>query len=73
MGPDCNESQVVERADGSLFLNMRSFRGNGTRLVSVSSDGGLTWSQPAEDPALIEPVCQASLLRVPGSGQRILF
>jgi len=73
VGPDCNESQVVERADGSLLLNMRSFRGNGVRLVANSSDGGLTWSQPAEDRALIEPVCQAGLLRVPGSRERILF
>jgi sialidase-1 len=73
VGPECNESQVVERADGSLLLNVRSFRGNHLRLVATSSDGGLNWSKPAEDPALIEPVCQASILRVPGPEERILF
>jgi sialidase-1 len=72
-GPDCNECQVVERTDGSLMLNMRSYRKTHRRLVAVSQDGGLTWSDPAEDPALVEPVCQASLLRYPGDGARLLF
>jgi sialidase-1 len=65
VGPNCNESQVVERADGSLLLNMRSFEANNRRLVATSKDGGLTWSPPVEDPVLIEPVCQASILRLP--------
>jgi sialidase-1 len=33
------------------------------RQVSFSDDGGLTWSKPIRDEALIEPVCQASILR----------
>jgi sialidase-1 len=73
VGPDCNESQVVERADGSLLLNMRSYRGTNRRLVAVSKDGGDTFSRPEEDPALIEPVCQASILREPGDSGGILF
>jgi sialidase-1 len=68
VGPNCNESQVLERSDGSLLLNMRSYRANKRRLVATSSDGGLTWSKPVEDPVLIEPVCQASILRHPGKG-----
>jgi sialidase-1 len=63
VGPDCNESQVVELADGSLLLNMRSYQANHRRMISTSRDGGLTWSAPVEDTALIEPVCQASILR----------
>ena len=27
VGPHCNESQVVELANGTLLLNMRSYRG----------------------------------------------
>jgi sialidase-1 len=73
VGPDCNESQVVERADGSLLLNMRSYRGTNRRLVAVSTDGGETFSRPEEDGALVEPVCQASLLRCLGEGGGILF
>ncbi len=63
VGPNCNESQAVELADGSLLLNMRSYQANNRRLISTSRDGGLTWSIPVEDSVLIEPVCQASLLR----------
>lgn len=66
VGPHCNECQVAERADGSLLLNMRSYRGNHRRVTSVSRDGGLTWTAPEEDPTLIEPVCQASLVSAPG-------
>ena len=73
VGPDCNESQVVELADGTLMLNMRSYQANNRRLVARSKDGGLTWSKPVEDPALIEPVCQASILRYPGEKGAILF
>jgi sialidase-1 len=73
VGPDCNECQAVELADGSLLLNMRSYRGKNRRLVAVSKDGGVTFTKPAEDAALIEPVCQASILRAPGATGGILF
>lgn len=64
-GEGSNESQVVELADGRLMLNMRNHppRPENHRLVSISSDGGRTLSQPHEDPALIEPPAQASLVR----------
>ncbi|HZT83050.1 MAG TPA: sialidase family protein [Gemmataceae bacterium] len=73
VGPGCDECQVAELADGSLLLNIRSYRGRHRRLVSVSKDGGLTWSEPADDPALVEPVCQASLIRYPGEKGGLLF
>jgi sialidase-1 len=62
VGPECNECQIAELSDGRLLLNMRSFRGNNRRLISHSSDRGITWSKPVEDAALVEPICQASLL-----------
>lgn len=67
-----NECTVVEQTDGSLMLNMRSYRGHGRRGVATSSDGGATWTKPVDDATLIEPVCQASLLRYtwPGEGGR---
>lgn len=73
VGPNCNESQVVERSDGSLLLNMRTYQANNLRLVSTSTDGGLIWTKPVEDPVLIEPVCQGSILRYPGDAPRVLF
>src|SRR5262245_49831864 len=74
VAPDCNECQVVERVDGSLLLNMRSYHKKNRRAIATSRDGGLTWSKATLDDALIEPVCQASLLRyaVPGK-TRLLF
>jgi sialidase-1 len=73
VGPQCNESQAVELSDGSVMLNARSYRGNNRRLVALSKDGGETFTKPAEDPALIEPVCQASIIRLPGPNGGLLF
>jgi sialidase-1 len=73
VGPGCNESQAVELADGSVMLNMRSYQANNRRLVAVSKDGGLTFTKPVEDETLVEPVCQASILRGPGEKGGLLF
>ena len=59
-----NECEVVELADGRLLLNMRNYdRARRARAVSMSRDGGLSWSPVTHDEALIEPVCQASIRR----------
>jgi sialidase-1 len=62
-GPETNESAVVQLTNGSLLLNMRSYAGKHQRAIALSHDGGLTWSPVRLDPALIEPVCQASMVR----------
>lgn len=66
-----NECAVVERADGRLVLNMRSNRGKNQRAESFSDDGGLTFTPPRDQPTLIEPVCQASLIRLRKSGDNV--
>jgi sialidase-1 len=63
VGPDTCEPQVAELENGVLMLNMRRPPGAGCRQVAVSRDGGDTWSEARDEPALIEPGCQASLLR----------
>ena len=73
VGPNCNESQIAELPDGTLLLNMRSYEANKLRMIAKSTDGGLTFSKPEEDKTLIEPVCQASLLRYPGTEPLLLF
>jgi sialidase-1 len=73
VGPTCNESQVIERSDGSLLLNMRSYQANNRRRVAVSKDGGETFGKPEEDPALVEPACQASLIRYRAEKELVLF
>jgi len=70
-GDQTNESAVVELRDHSLLLNMRSNLGRNRRAVARSRDQGLTWSAVESDEALIEPVCQASLIRY--SKDRLLF
>ena len=77
--PKMNECQVVELADGkgTLLLSMRNYLKEGRRAHSISQDGGVTWTAPEPDPALADPVCQASILRYnwpgPGVCGRILF
>lgn len=62
-----NECQIAELRDASLLLNMRGGTGTGNRrCITRSTDSGLTWSQVEPDPALPEPVCQASLISQKG-------
>jgi sialidase-1 len=72
-----DEEQVVELADGALMMNIRNYRDKGQRGISLSKDQGITWSPVASDPTLIEPVCQASLIRYtlspPFTKNRLLF
>jgi sialidase-1 len=62
-----NEVQFVELSDGSVMLNARNQGGDKLRKVATSIDGGQTWSVTQDDPALVEPACQASLLRHPNN------
>ncbi|MBX6361349.1 MAG: exo-alpha-sialidase [Acidobacterium ailaaui] len=61
-----NESSVAELSDGSLMLSMRS--STGSRMVALSTDGGLSWSDAQPDPSLPDPGCQGSLLSYPKKG-----
>ncbi|MBN2355193.1 exo-alpha-sialidase, partial [candidate division KSB1 bacterium] len=71
------ECTVAELADGLLMINMANHdRSSKTRKIAFSADGGVSWCDEYFDPALIEPIAQASLLRYSFSGQdrsRLLF
>ena len=43
------------------------------RAVAYSADGISGWTAPELAPDLFEPVCMASLIRVPGKKNRIVF
>ncbi|TWU22293.1 Sialidase precursor [Novipirellula galeiformis] len=60
-----NEVQMVELQDGRVMLNARTQGRGGTkhRKVAWSEDGGQTWTPLQVDVNLIDPVCQASILR----------
>jgi sialidase-1 len=68
-----NEVQMVELTDGSVMLNSRSGAGHRLRKTAVSHDGGWTWSKIADDPALREPRCMASVLRYSFDKNVLLF
>jgi sialidase-1 len=79
-GGGYNESQVVELNGGEVMLNMRNGRvKKGTtqpkeRGVAVSEDGGETFAAARHDTALVEPICQGSILRYSwGKNGVILF
>ena len=61
--PMTNESTVVELSDGRILDNMRSYHGKNRRAIATSDDGGTTWSEVTLDEVLIEPVCEAHVLR----------
>ncbi len=62
-GRNTNESMLVTLDDGTLMANMRGTDGTHRRLVAISSDNGRSWSEQTHDATLIEPQCQASLIR----------
>ncbi len=66
-----NECAVAQLEDGSLYMNCRNYVGGKRRAVARSQDQGQTFGQFQWDETLIEPVCQASLERMP-AGQ-LLF
>lgn len=71
-----SESQVLELSSGVLLDNIRN-GGIYGRRYSYSYTYGLSWSSISYDPQLVEPVCQASILRLTKQGvndkNRILF
>ncbi|HEX5025626.1 MAG TPA: sialidase family protein [Agriterribacter sp.] len=70
-----NECTVAELPNGTLMLNMRNYGPTKQRKISISKDGGESWSDLKTDAALVEPVCQGSLLwyNHPGKKQFLAF
>jgi sialidase-1 len=62
LGPNTDESQVAQLADGSLIINMRDLSSDHLRWIARSYDEGLTWTPTVHDDALPDPSCQGSLL-----------
>ena len=71
-----NECSVAEIGKGKLILNMRNYdRTQMNRKISISNDYGESWGDIYDDKALVEPICQASILRYSfkGSGRNDLL
>lgn len=70
VGPRTNECSLTQLADGRVYMNMRSYHGEGCRAVAYSNDGGETWGDVKLERALPDPVCQGNVL---ADGDRLLF
>lgn len=80
IGPYMNECTLEETYDGSLYVNMRNYApspNDHVRAYAWSKDDGMTWTKVKFDKTLIEPICQASVIRFTGKDKhdknRILF
>ncbi len=75
-GPDANESEVVELADGRVLLDARQNSGT-FRRRHLSSDGGVTWGADRPDNIPLTPVdcslARYSARRAGADRDRILF
>lgn len=61
VGPDADESKVVELSDGRLMLTIRA---RPVRKVAWSDDGGATWTGLRDEPALMDPANNGSVMRL---------
>jgi sialidase-1 len=62
-----SENVAVELTDGRVMLNIRTESAPHRRLVAYSPDGISNWTKPVFDDELFDPVCMASLIRIPGN------
>lgn len=57
-----NECAVVAMDAQRLYLNCRNYVGEKRRAYAWSEDGGTTFGDTGWDDALVEPICQASMV-----------
>lgn len=57
-----DEAKVVELENGDILMSVRN-RMQGSRRFSLSHDRGETWSEPYEQPDIIEPACNGDMIR----------
>ncbi|MHA2288025.1 MAG: sialidase family protein [Promethearchaeota archaeon] len=61
--PRLDECEVCELKNGDVYWNMRSYRKKYRRVIAYSKNHGDYFLEFKDDSELIEPVCQASVLR----------
>ena len=57
--------RAVELSDGRVMVNIRSESKPNRRAYAISPNGATDWSKPEFHDALLEPICMASLIRMP--------
>jgi sialidase-1 len=64
-----SETVAVQLHDGRVMLNIRNETTNRRRAISYSADGATGWTAPTFDEELYEPICMASLIKLPIKGK----
>ncbi len=64
-GDNPSETCEVQLSDGRVLFNSRVETTQHLRSITISPDGSSGWSASRLDPALFEPWCEASLLKIP--------
>ncbi|WP_299466473.1 sialidase family protein [uncultured Gimesia sp.] len=62
-----SETVAVQLFNNKVLVNMRTEAQPHRRLIAVSDNGATNWTDKHFDDQLLEPVCMASILRVPAS------
>lgn len=63
--PGSNESMAAALSGDKMIMNSRNQKGDmRARIISLSDDGGATWSKTYFDTVLIDPVNQGSILAI---------
>ena len=65
--PGGEEATLAQLDDGSVYINVRPINA-GPRVTARSYDNGLSFPDWAFDPALPDPMCQGSLIKVERPG-----
>lgn len=61
-----DEHAVAALDDATVLMSARDGTYGGTRLTSVSTDGGATWSPAQREPEVPDPGCNAGLIALDG-------
>lgn len=64
VGAGMDENKTVELSDGRVMLNSRDSTNGGYRKVAISSDGGASYGQVAQDTELPDPANNGSIARM---------
>ncbi|MCQ2446186.1 MAG: family 78 glycoside hydrolase catalytic domain [Clostridia bacterium] len=67
------EGTLCERNDGSIYYNSRAYFNDGFRRSALSLDGGETFVSQHVQRDLIEPCCNAAVVRGSYRGKPVLF
>lgn len=69
-----NECIAAELGDGSLLMNIRTQDPRRRyRWHARSTDGGANWEKAVAMEDLVDPICHASMLKIPGNPDRLVF